>query len=162
MNPQPRVTLSRKDKIIGLCILFASACLIVLSCKSSSNQVSIEKYKAEIREAEKAFARHAKEKNVKAAFLAFGAEDAVLLRGNKLIRGKKAIAEYFNNQTLQNIRLEWEPDFIYVSESGDLAYTYGEYQFSATDNTGKAIADSGYFHTVWKRQPDGTWRFVWD
>jgi ketosteroid isomerase-like protein len=20
----------------------------------------------------------------------------------------------------------------------------------------------GVFHTVWKRQPDGTWKYVWD
>ena len=36
------------------------------------------------------------------------------------------------------------------------------YVFSFIDSTGTTVADAGIFHTVWKIQPDGTWRFVWD
>jgi hypothetical protein len=43
-----------------------------------------------------------------------------------------------------------------------MAYTYGQHTFEATDDSGGIIEDTGIFHTVWKRQPDGQWRYVWD
>ncbi len=30
------------------------------------------------------------------------------------------------------------------------------------DSIGNDIDNKGVFHTVWKRQADGEWRFVWD
>lgn len=61
-----------------------------------------------------------------------------------------------------NMTLTWKPDFVEVSSSGDLAYTYGWYQFSMTDTAGKVARDTDEFHTIWKRQPDGEWRYIWD
>lgn len=116
----------------------------------------------EIRSAEKAFNDMAADRGVKAAFLEFAAEDAVISRNGKVIEGKAAIAEYFENQTLTNVQLQWEPSFIDVAEAGDMAYTYGPYTFQATDTTGQQITSQGYFHTVWKRQKDGSWKYVWD
>ena len=72
------------------------------------------------------------------------------------------MAAYFDRIKLRNISLDWYPDFIEVSDAGDLGYTYGHYTFSATDAEGKPVQDAGIFHTVWKRQADGQWRFVWD
>ena len=137
-------------------------CLCIVSCKTDSNEVLMEAYKTEILNTERAFAKLAKAKGLKVAFLFYASDEAVLKRGGKLIKGKKAIGEYFEKQTLQNVRLEWEPDFISVSDSGDLGYTYGPYEFEATDETGKIIKDSGIFHTVWKKEPNGEWRYVWD
>ena len=63
---------------------------------------------------------------------------------------------------LQDEKLIWKPDFVDVSASGDLAYTYGAYTYSYKDSTGAIVEQGGIFHTVWKRQADGGWRFVWD
>jgi ketosteroid isomerase-like protein len=60
------------------------------------------------------------------------------------------------------VSLKWTPDFIDVAASCDLGYTYGKYTFAVTDSTGKVNESRGYFHTVWKKQKDGNWRFVWD
>jgi ketosteroid isomerase-like protein len=102
----------------------------------------------------------AKEEGIEKAFTTFAAADAVLMRGNKLIEGIKNIEEHYKNQTSKG--LSWAPDFVDVAASGDLGYTYGHYTYSYIDSTGKAAEDKGIFHTVWKRQADGTWRFVWD
>lgn len=136
--------------------------LLLFSCKGSGPQDHAAAAIAAIAAAEKAFADKAIAEGVPAAFLAFAAEDAVLLRGERLIEGKAAIAEYFNNSTLREVRLEWTPDFIDAAASGDLGYTYGRYTFSALDSTGAPLNARGYFHTVWKKQADGTWKFVWD
>ena len=75
---------------------------------------------------------------------------------------RTAFLEYFKKQNLKDVELEWLPDFIDVAKSGDLAYTYGKYTFSSKDTTGAIVKSDGVFHTVWKRQSDGTWKFVWD
>jgi ketosteroid isomerase-like protein len=123
---------------------------------------TMENVKSEILDAEKAFAQLVKEKGVKAGFLAYAAENAVLQRGGKLIQGRQAIQAFFDQQTLGDVTLEWQPDFVDVSASGDLAYTYGRYSLQTVDENGQAVHTEGIFHTVWKRQPNGEWRYVWD
>ena len=137
-------------------------CFLVISCNNNRNEYMIEEYKTEILNTERAFAALVKEEGQKAGFLTYASEDAVLQRGDKLIKGKKAIKEYFEDYKYKNVHLEWEPDFIDVSESGDLGYTYGQYKFEGTDESGKIIQATGVFHTVWKREPNGEWRYVWD
>jgi len=135
---------------------------LFVSCNGDRDILLLEKYKQEIRETELAFTKLAKEQGLKVAFTTYAADDAVLNRGDKLIKGKKAIEEYYAKQKLDNVTLEWEPEFIKVAASGDLGYTYGPYMFTSVDSSGKETKSEGIFHTVWKRQGDGEWRFVWD
>ncbi len=142
--------------------------VLLLSCEPNQNTPAepsmqqMDKWKAEVTKVETDFAIMAKESGVPTAFLHFAAEDAVLNRNNIIIKGKAAIEEYFAKQTLQDVQLSWSPDLVEVSESGDLAYTYGGYTFSAKDAEGNPIESEGIFHTVWKRQSDGSWKYVWD
>ena len=122
----------------------------------------MDQFKLEILDTEKAFAQLVKEKGMKIGFLTYASDQAVLNRGGKLIRGKKEIEVYFDQLTLKDVRLEWAPDFVDVSASGDLGYTYGKYIFEAIDQTGQETRSTGIFHTVWKREPNGEWRYVWD
>ena len=139
--------------------LLAILILLITSCKTEIPKEHIEKWKEEIRQAEQDFAQMAKEKGIHDAFIHFAAEDAVLKRG-KLIIGKTAIDKYLENSTSK--KLSWSPDFVDVSSSGDFGYTYGSYVFKYSDSIGNPLEDKGIFHTVWKRQEDGSWKFVWD
>ncbi len=132
--------------------------------KESKELEQIKKWKNEILETEKQFATLVAEKGVEEAFLSYAAEDAVLLRENKLIKGKTEIKELFKSKrdNANKVSLTWEPDFVDVSSSGDLAYTYGKYTYSVEEENGEINSSTGVFHTVWKRQEDGCWRFVWD
>lgn len=49
-----------------------------------------------------------------------------------------------------------------VSKSGDIAYTYGKYVWEFTNEAGAVKQVRGVFHTVWKKQNDGSWKNVWD
>jgi ketosteroid isomerase-like protein len=146
-------------KLIFLLILFTS---IQAACRNNDIQILKETYRKEILKTEEAFAEMAKEQGLKKAFTKYAADNAVLKRGNDLIIGKKAIEEYYANYQYRDAELQWQPDYIDVSESGDLAYTYGRYTFKAILQSGEVLQDTGIFHTVWKRQPDGQWRYVWD
>lgn len=101
----------------------------------------------------------AKEEGIATAFYTFADDSAVIRRGPGVIKGKQAIKEFYEKQP-QSGELQWSPDFADVS--GDLGYTYGKFTFSLKDSTGKVNETHGIFHTVWKKQKDGSWKFVWD
>lgn len=140
-------------------LLIIITSLLFYSCSTKNNKDRIEKWKQEIRQAEQDFAQMAKEKGIHDAFISYAAEDAVLKRGDMII-GKAAIDKYLEKSTSK--QLSWSPDFVDVSSSGDLGYTYGKYVFKYSDSIGNPFEDKGIFHTVWKRQADGSWKFVWD
>jgi len=102
----------------------------------------------------------AAEEGIAAAFYAYASDSAVISRGGNLIHGREAIRDYYLRTIKPGTTLQWEPDFADVS--GDLGYTWGQYTISVPDISGRQTVSHGIFHTVWKRQPDGTWRFVWD
>ncbi len=102
------------------------------------------------------------EKGVAAGFSFYAAEDAVKYLGDTLIFGKQNITNFYKNQPKQHIQLQWKADFVDASVSGDLGYSYGKYSFKLTDSLGNEHQSAGIFHTIWKKQKDGTWKFVWD
>ena len=57
-------------------------------------------------------------------------------------------------------KLIWHP--IYAHVFGDVGITSGSYESHITGKTGEDIAKTGTYVTVWNRQKDGSWRFVWD
>lgn len=122
----------------------------------------IEQSKIEILEVERAFAQLVQEQGQKAGFLAFAAEDAVLHRDGKLVRGKEEIAAYFDRQTVQNVRLAWTANFVSVAASCDLGYSYGPFVFEGENENGQPLKFEGIFHTVWQKNQAGEWRYVWD
>ena len=136
--------------------------MVTMLMGCGSRQDSLEKWKNEIAETEKEFAAMAQQEGIPEAFLAFAADDAVLMRNNVLVIGKEAMKESLESGSGQNASLSWKPDFVDVSSCGDLGYTYGKFVYTLTDSLGNTQEIEGVFHTVWKRQEDGSWKFVWD
>ncbi len=122
-----------------------------------------EKWKSEILQTERDFSEMARKEGIGNAFAKYSADNVALMRNNSLVIGKEGLLVYYS-ETMDNkdTQLSWSPEFVDVSESGDLGYTYGYYTFIVKDTTGKDIITKGVFHTVWKRQDDGSWKFVWD
>ncbi len=148
-------------KKLQLVLLLA---VLINSCSTNMKQDSIEKWKNEIIETEQEFAEMALNEGIPKAFLTYAAHDVVLLRNNSLIIGIDSLKEQYKNKKseLGKVSLTWKPDFVDVSLSGDMGYTYGKYVYTSIDSVGHKNIVEGIFHTVWKRQTDGTWKFVWD
>lgn len=134
--------------------------VLPFACHTNREASSIQTWKNEILETERDFAELAKAEGIEKAFTTYAAEDAVIMRNDALIIGKSKISEKYKGQTAKG--LAWIPEFVSVSASGDLGYTYGHYTFSSLDSLGRQSEQKGVFHTVWKRQADDSWRFVWD
>ena len=116
----------------------------------------------EIKALEKEFMEKVREWGVRDAFVYFADDSAVLLRNNRLVKGKREIEAYYDQSSFQGIKLVWEPGFVEVTRCGDLAYTYGPYTYSSKDSTGNEMVSRGIFHTIWKKQKDGSWKYVFD
>lgn len=143
-------------QVIALCLVFPA-----LSQPLSSKNKLME----EIRKIEKQFETDVNKFGADFAFYKYAAPQAVIKRGNdSLIFGANAIKKYYSNSSTKKLKAKayWTPDFIDVSEDGSIGYTYGKYRWITTDSLGKTKEYSGIFHTIWKKQADGSWKYVWD
>ncbi len=144
-----------KTTIVGiLFILFSSAC---------QRPVDVVQVKKDILNTEKDFEKMTREKGIVEAFYFYAADSAVIKRENdSLIIGKESIHHYYKEQGVEKAIVTWTPDFIDVSQDGSMAYTYGKYLWKIPDSDSTFIEYKGVFHTVWKKQSDGSWKYVWD
>lgn len=109
-------------------------------------------------DSELAFARMAEEKTVRDAFLTFSAENGVLMGPNGAANARQQIASRpAPPPDAPKVRLLWWPVYADISRSGDMGWTTGPSKRMRGDQTGY-----GNFVTVWKKQPDGTWRWLMD
>lgn len=137
--------------------------ILCIACNRNQSK-SNENRNGEIVQVESEFNQMATEQGIPAAFEAFAADSAVILRGDSLIRGREAIRKYYDQRYdgKEKVVLTWKPDYVHVAASGDLGYTYGHYKYVIADSLGAVKTYTGVFHTVWKRQENGEWRYVWD
>jgi len=136
--------------------------LLATAFLSCSNHKNVEEIKNEVFQAEKSFEKMCADSGIAIAFSYFADENAVILRGNdSIIKGKEAIRNYYQ-KTNVNASVSWTADFVAVSEDGTMAYTYGKYIWKTPNTTGGFIENKGVFHTVWKKQKDNSWKYVWD
>lgn len=140
-------------------VFYLLPAFLLVSCQQPVNKAAI---RDEVFLAEQEFEKMASEKGVAEAFYYFADDNAVILRGNdSLIKGRENIRHYYIVSFNPDARLSWKPDFVYVSDCGTLAYTYGKYIYSVKDTSGDLRQSTGIFHTVWKKN-GSEWKYVWD
>jgi ketosteroid isomerase-like protein len=135
----------------------------ILLSASCTHYPDKEKVAQEIYQTEMAFEKMTSEKGVAEAFYFFADEKAVIKRGNdSLIYGKENIKNFYANRNNDHAVVNWTPDFVEVSDCGTLGYTYGKYEWKIKNENGDTAIYRGIFHTVWKKQKDKSWKYVWD
>lgn len=109
----------------------------------------------EVRRTETAFAKSMADRD-HAAFASYLSEEAVFFGGSSVKRGKAEVAaawkRFFEKPEAP---FSWRPEEVEVLDSGSLAMTSGP----VFDPAGKR---SGTFKSVWRREPDGSWKIVLD
>jgi len=144
-------------------LLVCSLAIVCFGCSKKADVVNPEITKTDVFKTEEDFKNLSQSKGIAEAFYAFADENAVIKRENDtLIKGKENIKTYYNNPKFKNASVTWKPDFVEVSIDGTLAYTYGKFVWTSKDSLGNQKEFKGRFHTVWKKQKDGSWKYVWD
>jgi ketosteroid isomerase-like protein len=111
-------------------------------------------------ETERAFSRASEEKGTREAFTEFIADDGILFRPTPVF-GKKWMQEHPLPASPTRSVLSWQPILADVSRAGDLGYTTGPWQFRKDIKDARPTA-FGNFMTVWKKEANGSWKFVLD
>ncbi len=98
------------------------------------------------------------------AVLSFYAEDGASFPPNApLVTSKEALREHWAQEFADPAyALSWQATKAEVARAGDLAYAVGSYEFTLSDPEGNPVTDRGKYVTVWKKQPDGSWKAVVD
>ena len=128
----------------------------------ASAQPDKAKLKAEVAAMEDAFCSMAKTQGLLAAFQHFAAPDVAFIDTDpRKWRGPAAVLVRIGPDQ-PGVNLNWSASFTDVSDDGTLGYNYGRYELKQTKPDGTVSVHTGWFLTIWKRQPDGSWRYVMD
>lgn len=107
-------------------------------------------------DAERAFARRAREATVRQAFVDFFADEAIAFEPGP-VPARESLRKRDAPQPA-GFQLLWEPRLGDIATSGDLGYLTGPAEYI---NPGRPNTYSCYF-SVWKRQSDGEFRVILD
>ena len=129
-----------------------STCLLLLVLTSP---VSAADRAEEVRTTEIAFAKAFADRDAK-KFFSYVAEDAQFLGRRSIMRGKQEVtaawSEFFKPAVAP---FRWQPERVVTNAAGDLGFSSGP----VYDDAG---AQTGTFTSTWIRQPDGSWKILFD
>ncbi len=109
---------------------------------------------------DKAFSQMSVDKGLSAAFIFYADDSVVKVRnGNFPIIGKMEMTKAYKSRPDTGMILKWKPTRADIGRSNDLGYTFGiwELYIKAKDTT-----LYGNYISIWKRQADGSWKYVLD
>lgn len=124
---------------------------------NEQNQNSTDKSGQQIIVADKDASTLASEIGFNNALLSVADSSFVKLGNGQLpIIGKTAFANSFDkNNDIKTIT--WNPINAAVARSGELGYSWGNWQFKTQDTT-----YYGNYVTIWKKKEDGKWKMILD
>ena len=111
---------------------------------------------ASLVEAERAFARTSEEKGIREAFLTWLAPDSVVFRPGP-VAGRPV---YEKMDPANPTAPDWGPEFADIAASGEVGYTTGPYE--VRPRRGAEPSGFGHYISIWKTQPDGSWKVFLD
>jgi ketosteroid isomerase-like protein len=143
-------------------LLLLLTALRCASAPASGVAGDLEKEKTALLRADADFSAMAQARGIGEAFATYAAENATMMpMGEKPAVGRAAIRKEFEGMPAE-ARLVWKPYAADVSRSGDIGYTLGTYEYRAPSPDGKMVTRYGKYCTVWKKQADGSWKWVAD
>jgi ketosteroid isomerase-like protein len=134
----------------GIAALILSLLVMPAFAQPSNLQADLDAMVA----AERAFSKMSVEKGFKDSFLAYISDDGIMFMPMP-VKGKERIAARPNPP----IELVWWPSHAEIARSGEMGWTTGPWERKAK---GSDEVANGHFVTVWKKQPDGQWRWLID
>jgi ketosteroid isomerase-like protein len=136
-------------------VLVASGLAVVFIAALGGQSSDLKSELAALVQSELRFSKAAEGGGMRDAFLQFLADRSIVFRPNP-VDGRKWYSE---NPPADGV-LSWYPVFADIAGTGDLGYTTGPYEYRA-GNSGAAV-QHGRYMSVWRKQPDGTWKVAVD
>lgn len=138
-----------------------SLALISIGCQQAPPPAPKPDLKAEaakIMELDAAWMKASQAKDAARHASYFAEDGSWYVEGHPKATGREAIQKLdqvlFKTQT----EVSWTTTKLAVSEAADYAYQAGAWEMIDKDAKGKSTKTIGKFVTVWKKQPDGSWK----
>ena len=134
--------------------------LAISGCATQPSPRERERARADVLATDAAFSKESEAKGAAVAFYDFMAPQATMLpAGDQPVHGREAIRD-----KLTDVKglLKWRPTEAEVAASGELGYTWGTYEHHGEDSNGNAVVSHGKYVTLWRKQPDGSWKAILD
>jgi ketosteroid isomerase-like protein len=111
-----------------------------------------------LKQADRDFAALSAKEGPGRAFHDFAAPNVTLLNSAQPHSTPEALLKSFGPDT----QIAWEPDEAQISAGGDMGYTMGHATITGKDKEGKATTSHSRYVTIWRKQADGSWKFIFD
>jgi ketosteroid isomerase-like protein len=139
------------------------AILVILFGCNDRATTDIEAEKENLMETSRQWSRQAASGNVDSIVQYWDDDAIVISSGEAPLEGKEAIRNMVKGSfSNPGFKIEWEPEKADIAQSGDLGYLVENTKMTMTDSLGQEQAMHFKAVTIWKKQPDGTWKNVVD
>jgi ketosteroid isomerase-like protein len=125
---------------------------------AAASREAVPRALAEMADTERAFVQRAQEAGAKQAFLEYFADTAVGFETGQPTPAKEGIRRQPDPPAGVKILFWWEPRYGDIAASGDLGWLTGPVQSARDDGPVR----HGNYTSIWKRQPDGTFKVIID
>ena len=134
----------------------ALACMsLLMACNAIAQESDLAQLQQQVEDTERAFAATMADRDHE-AFRTFLSEETIFFAGESPLRGSQQVADawepYFQETEAP---FSWEPETIVVLDSGTLALSSGPVR----DPAGNTVAR---FNSIWRLDPQGQWKIVFD
>lgn len=132
-----------------------SSIALLLACTAAAQGPDLDRLRQQVEDTERAFAQTMADRD-HAAFVSFLSEETIFFSGNTPLRGKQQVADAWKSFYAEpTAPFSWAPETVVVLDSGTLALSSGPVR----DPAGARTAT---FNSIWRLEPDGQWRIVFD
>jgi ketosteroid isomerase-like protein len=136
------------------------AAIIISSCNTANQEVQTDTAKQaaeQIWSADTAMSNLATKEGFYQALLKYADDSVIVPREGKLpMIGKAEVAKGWSERPMIK-ELTWKPIRAEAAQSGEIGYSFGYAIYQGKDTTTYTN-----YCTVWKKQKDGSWKFVYD
>ena len=143
------------------CLAFVGFC----ACSQPAAQMSDTRAADEtaIRSASADWSKAAHDKDLDKSTAVFADDGIAMYPKMPALRGKDDIRKGWQQMlAAPGPGLSFATSGVEVARSGDIAWEHGTYEFATADAKGKVSTEKGKYVTVWKKQPDGSWKVAAD
>ena len=137
-----------KQRNLSLVVTF-----YLVACATAAPRPSMDQAVEQVRQAEISFAKAFSDQNQE-RFASMIDEGAYFLGPRNTLQGKTRIMEVWTGLIRDN-QFTWAPERVVVNGDATLGLSTGPVR----DRSGKVI---GQFSSIWQRQPDGSWKVIFD
>ena len=143
-------------------LLLTLATVVALAASGCAPQVDVEAEAAAIRSAGAALLQAALAKDWDEVMSFYAADAYVLPPNASMLSDHEAIRRMWIGSMANTVTETWQTIKVEVARSGDLAYEVGTYESTSTNGEKTPQTSKGKYFSVWKKQPDGTWKLAVD